>query len=64
MEMEKEKDLEYSLEVETKEKEASKIIPLMGAWVSQLVKHLILDFSSDYDLKVCGIDEAPHQALH
>ena len=27
-----------------------------GAWVAQSVKHLTLDFNSDYDLAVCGFE--------
>ena len=35
---------------------------LQGAWVSQLVKHPTLDFSSDHDLTVHGIK--PCAGLH
>ena len=34
---------------------------MWGAWVTQSVKHLTLDFSSDYDLMVCEIE--PHIGL-
>ena len=34
---------------------------LRDAWVAQLVKHLILDFDSGHDVKVCEIE--PHIGL-
>ena len=46
----------YALSVSLK-----KIKKLRGAWVTQLVEHLILDFGSGHDLTVRGFE--PHISL-